>query len=104
MTEPTMFDYNPATGRAKVGGEVEDEAIAPISLLQQYIRAAVQAENAGLALMLERIINLLVQFFPEMLEALDIKMYLNKDVLVAETASDYDSALGKIAIKKGRGR
>ena len=104
MKEPTMFDFNPATMRAKVGGEAGDEAIAPIDTLQQYIRAAVQAENAGLAYMLERIIELLVQFFPEMLEALDVKMYLNKDVLVAETAADYDSALGKIAIKKGRGR
>ena len=50
------------------------------------------------------IINLLVQFFPEMLEALNIQMYLDTGALVAETASAMDTELGKLAIKKGRGR
>lgn len=104
MKEPTLFDYNPATGRARVGGEAGDEAIAPIDTLQQYVKAAVQSENTTMVSKLDRIINLLVQFFPEMLEALDIQMYLNGEVLVAETANAMDVALGKIAIKKGRGR
>lgn len=30
MTGPTLFDYNPATGGAKVGGEAGDEAILPL--------------------------------------------------------------------------
>ena len=104
MTEPTLFDYNPMTGRAKVGGEAGDEAVAPIDTLQQYVRAAVQAENTVMASKLDRIIELLVRFFPDMLEALDVNMYLDTGVLVAETASQYDVALGKIAMKKGRGR
>lgn len=104
MKEPTLFGYNPATGSLHGGGEAGDEAIAPISTLQQYVKAAVQSENTVMANKLDRIINLLVQFFPEMLEALNIQMYLDGDVLVAETASKYDAELGKIAIKKGRGR
>ena len=104
MKEPTLFGYNAATGTFQGGGEAGDEAVAPIDTLQQYVRAAVQSENTIMAAKLDRIIDLLVRFFPELLEALDINMYLDTGVLVAETASQYDVALGKIAIKKGRGR
>lgn len=104
MKEPTLFDYNPATGRAKVGGEAGDEAIAPISTLQQYVRSAVQGETALMAEQLERIINLLVQFFPDALAAMEQTMVLDTGVLVAETAPKMDTELGRIAIKKGRGR
>lgn len=38
MTGPTLFDYNPSTGKAKVGGEAEDEAIAPLSKLEDYYK------------------------------------------------------------------
>ena len=104
MKEPTLFGYNPATGNVHGGGEAGDEAIAPINTLQQYVGAAVRAENSGLAAKLDKIISMLVQFFPEMLEAMNINMVLDTGVLVAETAGMYDTALGKIAIKKGRGR
>ncbi len=104
LKEPTLFGYNPATGQFQGGGEAGDEAVAPISTLQQYVRSAVQSENTAMVSKLDRIINLLVQFFPDMLKALNVQMYLDTGVLVAETAGQYDTALGKIAIKKGRGR
>lgn len=104
MKEPTLFGYNPATGMVQGGGEAGDEAIAPISTLQQYVKAAVASENTVIVTRLDRIITLLVQFFPDMLDALDINMYLDGDVLVAETAEKFDNALGKIAVRKGRGR
>lgn len=104
MKQPTLFDYNPSTGRAKVGGEAGDEAIAPISTLQQYIRAAVQSENAAIAQRLDRIVELLVQFFPEALDAMmNQVMVLDDGTLVAKTAPAMDAELGRIAIKKGRG-
>jgi phage-related protein len=53
---------------------------------------------------IDRIISLLVEFFPELLEALNINMYLDTGVLVAETAPAMDAELGRIAIRKGRGR
>lgn len=52
----------------------------------------------------DRIITMMVQFFPDMLEALNIQMYLDTGVLVAESAPAMDAELGKIAIMKGRGR
>lgn len=68
--------------------------------LQGQQLTEMQAMNSKM----DRIINLLVKFFPELLEALDISMYLDGDLLVAGTAERYDDALGRIAIKKGRGR
>lgn len=104
LKEPTLFGYNPATGTIQGGGEAGDEAVAPIDTLQQYVKGAVAGENTGIVARLDRIIDLLVRFFPDMLEALDVDMYLDGDVLVAETAPKFDNALGKIAINKGRGR
>ncbi len=68
--------------------------------LQQQQLSEMQTLNEKV----DNIIMLLIQFFPDMLEALNIKMYLDGDVLVAETADAMDSELGKIAIRKGRGR
>lgn len=104
MKEPTLFGYNPATGTVHGGGEAGDEAIAPISTLQQYVKAAVASENTVIVTRLDRIIALLVQFFPDVLEALDFDMYLDGDNLVGGIARKMDNALGKIAIQKGRGR
>lgn len=104
LTRPTLFDYNPATGTARVGGEAGDEAVAPISTLQQYVRAAVDDANNGVVQKLDRIVDLLVQFFPDALTAMQTPMVLDTGVLVAETAPAMDIELGKIAIKKGRGR
>lgn len=68
--------------------------------LQQQQVSEMQALNEKV----DRITSLLVQFFPELMEALNIQMYLDGRVLVAETAAAMDIELGKIAVKKGRGR
>lgn len=104
MTKPTLFDYDPVSGTAKVGGEAGAEAVAPIETLQQYIRTAVQGENAVMAQLLERIIELLTDFFPDALEVMEQKLVLDTGVLVAETAPLMDRELGRIAVRKGRGR
>ena len=46
LTEPTIFGMSGNTLLG--GGEAGDEAIAPISLLQDYVKAAVQSENEGI--------------------------------------------------------
>ena len=45
LTKPTIFGTNPATGSAMVGGEAGAEAVAPISVLQNYVRKAVAEAN-----------------------------------------------------------
>lgn len=104
MKRPTLFDYNPATGTAKVGGEAGAEAVAPIDTLQQYIQAAVADQNSGMMELLERIINLLIQFFPDALDAMRTPMVCDTNGLAIAMAPAMNTELGKIAIKKGRGR
>ena len=41
LTKPTIFGYTPATNTYHLGGEAGAEAIAPIDVLQGYVRAAV---------------------------------------------------------------
>lgn len=104
FTKPTIFDYNPFTGTAKGAGEAGDEVMIGKNTMLNMIQQAVAAENSALAQKLERIIDLLIQFFPEMLEALDISFSVDGKELAVATASAMNTELGKIAIKKGRGR
>ena len=41
LTKPTIFGYTPSTGTYHLGGEAGAEAIAPIDVLQGYVRSAV---------------------------------------------------------------
>lgn len=41
LTKPTIFGYTPSTNTYHLGGEAGAEAIAPIDVLQGYVRAAV---------------------------------------------------------------
>lgn len=103
MTEPTLFDYNPLTGHAKVGGEAGDEAIAPIDLLQGYVATAVASQNSIIADALEdlfgKLFAILERYFPEFTK----QVVLDTGVLVGELAPRMDTELGKIMNHKGRG-
>lgn len=45
LTKPTIFGYTPATNTYHLGGEAGAEAIAPIDVLQGYVREAVAEAN-----------------------------------------------------------
>lgn len=57
MTDPTMFGFNPMSGKAMVGGEAGAEAIAPIDTLKQYVTEAVSGQNQKVESILEKIAN-----------------------------------------------
>jgi hypothetical protein len=52
----------------------------------------------------DRLIEMLVQFFPEALEAMQTPMVLDNDGAAIALAPAMDIQLGRIAIQKGRGR
>ena len=60
MTEPTLFGYNPMTGKAMAGGEAGAEAIAPINILQGYVAEAVASQNEGLVAVLFKILDAII--------------------------------------------
>ena len=102
LTEPTLFSLNPKTGRASVGGEAGDEAVAPIDTLLTYIRTAVGEQNGDLAGKLDALIELLQQYFSSMLDNMQRGIVLDSGVLVGELAPAMDEALGEIYYKKRR--
>ena len=104
LNDATAFGINPFTGNAMVGGEAGAEAVAPISTLQQYVKAAVQDENNAMIQHLERIIDMLSQFFPDALDAMRTPMVCDTNGLAVAMAPTMNRELGRIAIKKGRGR
>ena len=72
LTEPTIFGFTPSTGTYHLGGEAGKEAVAPISTLQKYVRESVAEENAGIAVLLARMIELLEGLLDK-----DTAVYLN---------------------------
>jgi hypothetical protein len=104
MDKPTIFGYNPATGSLMGGGEAGSEVVSGTATLLNLIQQAVRGENSGIAQRLDRIISLLTQFFPDVLSGMDQVMVLDDGTLVAKMAPAMDAELGRIAIRKGRGR
>ncbi len=100
MTKPTVFDFNPLTGKASAGGEAGDEAIAPVDILLGFIRTAVQEENARLAGGLQEIIELLraIVNMPRMYQLL-----LDNGVMAGELAPYMNKELQDIADDESRG-
>ena len=102
LTEPTIFGFNPETGKAQVGGEAGDEAVAPIDTLLGYIRTAVAEQNTGLADSIDNLIAMLAEYLPQILNK-DSQLVLDTGVLVGHTARAMNEELGNIYTRNGRG-
>lgn len=103
MTNPTLFGVNPKTGNAMVGGEAGHEAIAPISTLQQYVSEAVKNETSGLGNGIDRLINLLSQYLPDIRDNVNNQtVVLDSGRLVSGIADKMDVKLGAMSNSKAR--
>lgn len=71
MMKPTAFGINPKTGATMMGGEAGAEAVAPIDVLQGYVRDAVAGQNAELI----AVLNLILKAIYSMDEALGTKLF-----------------------------
>ena len=105
MTKPTLFGYNGATGELMAGGEAGSEVVSGTETLLNMIRYAVASENKSdvIVQLLERIIEILVQFFPELLGEFERFTPGDPDSVAAVLAVPMDRELGRIAVKKARG-
>lgn len=103
LTRATAFGYNPFTGKTMVGGEAGAEAIAPIGVLQEYVRQAVAEQNQGMYMAFNRMVELLENYIPEIAANSHKQIVMNNGVLVGELAPAIDRELGEIASWKGRG-
>jgi phage-related protein len=103
LTKATAFGYNPFTGKTMIGGEAGAEAIAPIDVLQGYVRQAVAEQNQGMYMAFNRMVELLENYMPEIVANSHKQIVMNNGALVAELAPGIDRELGGIASWKGRG-
>lgn len=99
MTKPTAFGVNPATGNIMVGGEAGAEAIAPISVLQDYIRRAVSERDEGLTNTLNAISGVLNRYLPQLA---NMQLVLDTGATVGALASGMNTKLGEISRENER--
>lgn len=86
MKKPTVFDIDEAANVARVGGEAGDEAIAPISLLLDYVRQAVR--------------ETVVQESPSRVKSgANVNVTVNIDNVTNNTEKDVDDFIDLIMIK-----
>lgn len=91
LTRPTIFGMA-ANGQLLGGGEAGKEAVAPITLLQDYVKSAVKSENEGIIRVLieqnQILMNFLAQTMPRFVR-------LDSGVLVGELAPAVDARLAE---------
>lgn len=102
MNQPTIFGYDDATNKFLAGGEAGSETVVGTQNLMEMIQTAINSENNVMIRSFTRLVNLLEDFFPQVLESMNYQLVLDTGVLVAETAPAMDEELGKIYKKKGR--
>ncbi len=102
MTRPTLFGYNQLTGNSMVGGEAGAEAIVPIDRLQGYVSTAVKNETSDLAYGINKLMDLLSTYLPEIKEALNRPIVLDSGKVVGGIASKMDNKLGDIMTTRAR--
>jgi hypothetical protein len=102
MNQPTIFGYDSTSQKLLAGGEAGSETVVGTQNLMDMIQTAVNSENSVLIQFFTRLIALLEDFFPQVLENMGYDLVLDTGVLVAETAPQMDDELGKIFRRKGR--
>ena len=104
MNEPTIFGYNAASGNFMGGGEAGSEVVSGTNTLMNMIQNAVASQNDALVHYMQKIVEILAKYFPQLLEAFDVDVYLDSGVLVGEMAVPMNQALGILSSRKDRGR
>lgn len=104
MTKPTVFGYDAATGQLMGGGEAGSEVVTGTGTLMTMIANAVSAQNSAVVYYLQKLIEILASYFPQILESMDKELVLDSGVLVGELVVPMNQALGKLSNRKDRGR
>lgn len=104
MTKPTIWGYDPETGNLKGGGEAGSEVVSGTNTLMNMIQTAVATQNDAVVYYLQRLIEILAEFFPQIMEEFERFMPLDPDSAAAVLAVPMNRQLGKLSAQKGRGR
>lgn len=99
MTQPTAFGIN-KNGQIMAGGEAGSEVVSGTDKLMQMISAAVASQNARLEDTVQKILDFMVQYMPQMA---NMQLVMDSGAVVGELAPGMDAALGKLATRRERG-
>lgn len=98
LDRPTVFGYSAASGKYLAGGEAGQEVVAGSSTLMSMIQDAVATQNGSIEALLQRILEVLMQYFPDILDAMDRDIVLDDGTIVGR----FDKRMGIITGRKGR--
>lgn len=105
LDSPTIFGFNQATGNMMGGGDGNGtEVVSGANTLMNMIQGAVSTQNEATVYYLQRLIEILASYFPQILENMNREVVLDSGALVGSLAVPMNTALGKVALKKDRGR
>ena len=103
MNEPTAFGIN-SRGQIMAGGEAGSEVVSGTNTLMNMISDAVAAQNMALVAYLQKLIQMLADYFPQILESMDRDFVFNDGTMAAYLAPAMDEELGRLKGRKDRGR
>lgn len=99
--KPTLF----ATPYGMKGvGEAGAEAVTPIDKLQDYVSTAVASQNETVVYYLQKMVEIMADYFPQVITGLDRPVCVNADSMADVLAVPMDKRLGMLKARKDRGR
>lgn len=104
MNSPTLFGYNPSTGKFMGGGEAGSEVVSGTDTLMNLIGQAVSGQMSGMVYYLQKLVSILADYFPQILEAMDRDIVTDDGAVIAHYTPLIDKELGKMKDRKDRGR
>ena len=104
LNKPTIFGYSASSGKYLGGGEAGNEVVAGEQTLMNMIQGAVATQNSGIVAWLQKVFEILAQYFPQMLDALESPMAFDSNSMAAALAVPMNRELGRISSRKDRGR
>lgn len=105
LNDPTIFGYSAESGKLLGGGEGNgNEVVAGESHLMEMIRSAVATQNEGVVYYLQTLVEMLAEYFPQIMQNMERELVLDTGVMVGELAAPLNLELGRISSRKDRGR
>lgn len=105
MKSPSIFAYNAKTGEFMGGGDGNgSEIVSGTKTLLNMIQTAVAEQNEAVIYYLQKLIDILADYFPQILASMERELVTDDGMIVAHYAPLFDKALGKIKENKERGR
>jgi hypothetical protein len=104
MTSPTVFGYNPATGKLKGGGEAGSEVVSGTNTLMNMISQAVASQNGGIIGYLQQLIAMLADYLPQIIANSGQDIVTEDGTIIAHFAPLFDEEFGRMKDREDRGR